>query len=452
VRLTVAARTAAVGALLFQFLAPVTSLAVGTAHLGSIGPGGRLDGPVEYLIGPQGSRTYTFDVSGGGPLLRVSLDLSNRDDCVAFDLTSPSGKRINASRVDWPYACASDGTGQLFDVELTARGPEVGRWTVNVYGYGVVDLAFRLRVALEKASRQPKALLPNLVPWIPWEFGFVAPASDHPGTADDRDNQPGDPTLSCHPAEEPGAVDCLRFSAGVYNIGDGPMFIRFAGTDAYQFVFLRDGTAGYYPDNYAKGNYTAAWAGSGEWHEFHGHRHLSEFVQYELLEVTDSEAGTMTAVGTGDKHGYCTLSQQLRSWDSLAQDHQWASFVNDGEFCRDFMTLERGWGDIYRWQRPGQFVSYESIAESDGTMPAGFYVLRMTVDPNDRIVETNDGDNVGYALIRVIDGGGPGLDTVVVCEQGLGDSPWDPAKTVVPDRFAWAKLAADPGYTPPSCE
>jgi hypothetical protein len=115
------------------------------------------------------------------------------------------------------------------------------------------------------------------------------------------------------------------------------------------------------------------------------------------------------------------------------------------------MNLERGWGDIYRWQRPGQYVSYASVAEADGSMRAGRYVLRFTVDPVDHIAEGDETNNVGYALIEVVDGGGLGHDRLVVCEQGFGRDPWDASRRVVPDRFAWAKLAADPGYTAPAC-
>ncbi len=443
---------AAVAALAASFGSPAATAASAPIHLGSVAPGGRLDATPIFAPGPSGHWQYTFDITGRGSVLRVGVDMSQRDTCFAYTLTDPSGVQVNPAWQDWPYVCTGVDTGQSFDTEVSAWRPAQGRWTVTVDALNVDDLAFRLRVVLEQKAREPKELLPNLVPWTPWEFGFVAPASDHPGTANDTQNTPGDPTVACHPEDEPGAIDCLRFSAGVYNTGAGPMYIQFLGDDAYQHVYSRDSTPGYYVDNEAKGRFTSTWAGSGEWHPFHEHRHLSDFVLYELLAVDDIDAGAMTAVGTGDKHGYCTFSQQVRDWGLGSQDHQYSSYAATGDFCRDFMTLERGWGDIYRWQRPGQYVTYESIAEPDGTMPAGLYVLRSTVDPLDNIRETDETDNTGYALLRVVDGGGPGLDSVIECEQGLGDSPWDPAKVVIDDRLEWAKVAANPGYTPPSCD
>jgi len=420
-------------------------------HLGSIGFGGRLDGSAEFLNGLSVTREYTFDVKGRGRL-RVTLDLSNRDDCVALQLFDPSGSQVNPASYDYPYVCPASGdSGQVFDIELSVAKPAPGRWRAVVNGIDVIDLSLRLRITLDDPSKTKAThLYPDLVPWLPWEFGFAAPASDHPGTAHDRDNQPGDPAVSCHPDEEPGDTRCLRFSAGLYNVGNGPMYISFRDDIAYQHIYRQDSTPLDFSDNEARGRYLERTAGSGEWHTFHEHRHLADFVLYELLEVI-GPSGTLSPVGTGDKHGYCTFSQQIADWGTTKQDPQYSSYPS-GVFCDAAMTLERGWGDIYRWQRPGQYVSYAAVADADGSMRAGRYVLRLTVDPEDNIGETNDSNNVGYTLIEVIDGGGLGQDTVIVCEQGLGTGPSDPARQVVPDRFAWAKLAADPTYVAPTCD
>jgi hypothetical protein len=235
----------------------------------------------------------------------------------------------------------------------------------------------------------------------------------------------------------------------MYNVGAGPMYVSFSDDAASQHLYAADDTPLTFADNERAGRFVEQPAGSGEWHEFHHHRHLAEFVLYELLEVKDA-AGALAPVGTGKKHGYCTFSQQIADWSSTVQDPQYASYP-DGDFCDDAMTLERGWGDIYRWQRPGQYVSYAPVAEADGSMRAGRYVLRFTVDPVDHVRETDETNNVGYALIEVVDGGGPGQDRIVVCEQGMGRDPWDAAREVVADRFEWAKRAADPAYTAPAC-
>ena len=84
-------------------------------------------------------------------------------------------------------------------------------------------------------------------------------------------------------------------------------------------------------------------------------------------------------------------------------------------------------------------------------MRAGHYLVRVTVDPTDLLDETRENDNVAYAHINVVDGATPNSDRIVVCEQGLGKSAWDPTKHVTGDPFHWARLLQDPTFTTPAC-
>ena len=418
--------------------------------LGPLSVGGRLDGPTEALPGPgPDERAYAFDVADPGGRLRVSVDLSNRDDCLTLELRDPAGISVAAAAGDYPVVCPhADRSGQVFDLELAVADAAPGRWMARVIGEDTRDLRMRLRTTLEAApasaptSDSADLLYPDLVPWLPWEFGFSAPANANPGTAHDRDNGPGEPTVSCHPEEEPDDTRCLRFSAGVYNAGDGPLYVAFRDDAAIQHVYRRDDTPLDHTDNERSGAFEERPAGRGEWHPFHQHSHLSEFVLYELFAVSEAD-GTLTPLATGGKHGYCTFSQHILDWASSAQDPQFASFP-DGPFCDAAMNLERGWGDVYRWQRPGQYLAFDDAMDPDGSMTAGRYVVRLTVDPEGNIAENDETNNVGYTVIQVVDGGGPGQDTVLVCEQGMGAVPGDPAAAVVADRFAWTSPDAAP--------
>ena len=174
-------------------------------HLGSVGPGGRLDGDAMYIATGPDTRAYTFDITGPGGRLRVSLDLSNRDDCVDLTLWDPQETAVAAMAYDRPLVCPSSRqSGQMFDIELSVPEAAAGRWRAVVAGNDVVELSLRIRVSLTDTVLAPSgspttataSLYPDLVPWLPWGFGFAAPASDHPGTANDRDNGPRDPTVS----------------------------------------------------------------------------------------------------------------------------------------------------------------------------------------------------------------------------------------------------------------
>ncbi len=428
---------------------PVASLApVEPQDLGSLAVGGRVDGPVETLPGPGPAElAYAFEVTDAGGRLRATLDLSNRDDCLTLELLDPSGTPAQPGRGDYPVVCPhGDRSGQVFGIDLGVTAAVAGTWTARVHAEDVRDLRLRFRATLDPGTTTlapGQALAPNLIPWLPWEFGFAAPSNSAPGTAHDRDNGPGDPTVSCHADEEPEATQCLRFSAGVYNVGDGPLSVVFQDDAAIQHVYLADATPLDHTDNERAGAYDDHLAGRGEWHPFHQHRHVSEFVQYELFTLPGGDAEPVR-IGDGGKHGYCTFSQQIQDWASTAQDPQHASFP-DGPFCDAAMTLERGWGDLYRWQRPGQYLAYDAVMDPDGSMTAGRYLVRMTVDPAGSIVETNEIDNVGYVVIDVVDGGGPGQDTVVVCEAGSGPGPGGPA---IEERDRWSR--AEPALECPA--
>jgi hypothetical protein len=81
------------------------------------------------------------------------------------------------------------------------------------------------------------------------------------------------------------------------------------------------------------------------------------------------------------------------------------------------LALTRGWGDVYRWQRPGQYVEFGGNGD-------GLYVVRTTVDKGNTTLETDETDNSAYALVRI---SARRIDTL---ERGWGTSPFDPSKTV----------------------
>lgn len=494
-RRTVLVGLACLASLLASVLTPTKALSaivadssLEPAHLGTLRPGtslfqdgeyvrssrGGFPGAAAYFFAPPAAqaaadpcvtksgycRLYDVEVATEGPAtLRVALDSSKRGECFALELRDPQGNRVPVQfDGGFPTVCPEFVPSfQAYNIDTRVSDPQPGTWQIRVLAPEVEDWAYRVRAVLEgPPGIEPDLLAPNLVPWLPSEFGFTAPASPDPGTAIDRQNPPGRPDVSCHPAEEAEDSKCLRFSAGVYNVGDGPLNLRFRNDTAYQHVYTPDDTPGYYSDNEENLDYLEVEAGPATFHTSHEHRHFHDMVLYELFSAPDAsptppyqQGNALTPVSSGKKEGYCTFSQGFENWFGVKQDPQFASFSAGN--CDTSMTLERGWGDVYRWQRPSQFVPYDPVAEADGTMRAGFYVVRITIDPEDRLLETRENDNTGYAYIRVIDGTLPHSDRVVVCEQGFGKSPWDPTKKVMDDRLLWAELLQDPNFRAEPC-
>ena len=176
-------------------------------------------------------------------------------------------------------------------------------------------------------------------------------------------------------------------------------------------------------------------AGTYEYHATHGHWHYTDILFYELLWV-DPATRTTTPVGVGHKSGFCPGDQGYGEWRSLDQQPNGAVNATRSGSCiivrsqlDGAMGLTAGWGDYYRWQRPGQFVDFSG-------QPDGEYVIRATVDVLDNVLESDESDNASYAHVRVTG------DQVEILERGYGDSPFDPDKVLADDHRGQYPIAA----------
>jgi hypothetical protein len=281
-------------------------------------------------------------------------------------------------------------------------------------------------------------MLPNLRAVPPFEFGFVAPANPAnaaypPDTVNPPLSVAGVQPLECTVDEMApitlgggGAMGCLRFTSGPINVGDGP-FLK-------EFKFASDLASGQMqPDGpYLRGESRQIivnadgkeWtrpAGTYSFHTTHAHFHDDGILTYELFKV---DGTTLTPAGKGTKSGFCPADQLMGQWREFRQDKPGDFGGGDtatgncyGAADDGLLSLTRGWGDVYRWQRPGQYVDW-------GNNIDGLYVVRATVDKSNTTLETNENDNAAYALIRVT---GRRVDEL---ERGQGMSPFDPDKIV----------------------
>jgi hypothetical protein len=359
--------------------------------------------------------TFPVEVKPGGWRLRVAIDTPSREDSFELDVLDPSGAQQ-----------ASATNSNRFNVEAFVTKPKPGRWTVRVVPRDASYASFRMRAKLETAPvKRPKHLaLPNLMATPPYEFGFVAPANPVNGLyPPDTVNPPLDVAgihpMSCAYDEmvEDGVSRCLRLTTGPRNAGEGPFELHYVPVEhglgvtqtgpVTQRVFYSDGT------------FTDRPAGEFLFHKTHGHYHYQDILDYQLYQVLPGHR--LVRVGSGHKAGFSPADQLFADWSKFEQLE--GSFVEGtpSTFGESTFGLSVGWGDVYRWQRPGQYVDFGSHGD-------GVYVVRTVVDIRNHVLESNETDNCGYALIQVTG------EDVRILERGQGTSPWDPQKKVFTDR------------------
>ena len=371
--------------------------------------------------------SWTVHVAPHGWRLRAALDTPSREDTFTLELFDPKGELVDS---------ASDNT--VFDEEVFAHRPAAGDWTVRVVPRDDAYASFRMRAKLESrpAPYEHKTLLlPNMQVTPPYEFGFVAPANPANGAyPPDTANPPLD-VLGYHPlsctADETFSTDdpdahptrCLRLTTGPRNAGPGVFEVHYNTHDLSDgFGATKHGPARqwiYYSD----GSHITRPAGEFEFHLEHGHYHYDDILQYRLYKVTDRKTGKYVHAGKGVKSGFCPADELFTDWHTFDQAESSYGNANCGYTGsgEGVIGQSQGWGDVYRYQRPGQYVDF-------GTNGDGFYLVRATADLYDHVLETNENDNSGYALIHVVG------DHVNIVERGQGMSPWDPHKTVFTDQ------------------
>ena len=103
----------------------------------------------------------------------------------------------------------------------------------------------------------------------------------------------------------------------------------------------------------------------------HGHYHFQSFADYRLLDLL----GNLAAVG--HKVGFCL--EDLERFDP--------SVSATTKYTCAFQGIQRGWADIYNSALPCQYIDVTGV-------PDGDYILELTIDPENRIEELDESNNV----------------------------------------------------------
>lgn len=173
----------------------------------------------------------------------------------------------------------------------------------------------------------------------------------------------------------------LRFAATSWNSGTGALQVEAGPVDTgsgkqmvNQRVFLSDGSSFLH------------FAGYFEFHAEHDHFHFDDYALY-TLQPLNAPGGSQR---TGRKTTFC-LMDTTRINLSLPGAPQGAVFATCG---RVLQGISVGWGDTYGAHLAGQEIDFSDNAD-------GIYALKIEIDPNKVLVESNKNDNVSCVLLDI---------------------------------------------------
>jgi len=352
--------------------------------------------------------------------------------CAAFELTIDLPPDTFAGRrggvqvaIRWPtddnaldlYVYAHDGTSQS-DVQvglstgilagtadsLLLPSPMNGRYQI----YVALDAANSLDASVDFDAEATVQFAPPTYPIRPL-YPDLATRPQRHVTFDtpsfpifgDPDPAPGE---SCFDSEkvEDGARTCLRFDQTFANVGDGPEELRFllphdpadTSHDVQQRTYFSD----------SENHHEDSPAGTWEYHAAHHHYHYDDFAQSNLwlADRAGHRIGTAPA-RTGRKASFCVEDESLDEgrWGRpgvgprtyRAPDCLY-SVAGDAAFDYLVQGLTPGWADIYEWYIPGQYIEVSGLAD-------GNYILETTVDPDRKLIESDEHNNCGSVLVRL---------------------------------------------------
>ena len=118
-----------------------------------------------------------------------------------------------------------------------------------------------------------------------------------------------------------------------------------------------------------------------EWSACHGHYHLKAATIYELLSLD------MTTIVAGRKNAFCFLDGSR--YDPNAGPSSGYNCSNQG--------ITSGWQDVYFHSLDCQWIDVTGV-------PTGNYILKVTVNQNGLIGESNYSNNSAFANVKIAQG------------------------------------------------
>ena len=180
----------------------------------------------------------------------------------------------------------------------------------------------------------------------------------------------------------------LRFDSIIVNVGDGRFEVRGSRPDTN----TPEMTVKQRIYNDAGGYRTRATTAkmyfdgvNGE--HGHNHWHLRDLQRYALIRLDNG-----VKVGTGAKHGFCFFDNY--PFGSTQDPYYKGCGEGQPDALSVRMGLLRGWGDIYEWDIPDQYIDITGLT-------SGSYKLRARADASDWFAESNNTNNFTWVDIQI---------------------------------------------------
>lgn len=213
---------------------------------------------------------------------------------------------------------------------------------------------------------------------------------------------------SCYLDEtaDTGATRCLRFTSEVDNVGAGRLQLQIpwatSSSGAPQSGFVPNTCRAQQVIAYSDGSTRLRPAGACEFHPMHAHFHYRDFVAFSLHAV-NPDGTTGAEVAASLKESFCLADDGYFGFGTAGPNGP-RGYVGqpdcnvpsaDSPPAHDayvHMGLTPGWGDIYTWDTPDQFIDIT-------TTPPGTYDIVATANPSNNLLLEGDQHSCGATRI-----------------------------------------------------
>ena len=215
---------------------------------------------------------------------------------------------------------------------------------------------------------------------------------------------------SCYADEtaSTGATRCLRFTSEVDNTGLGTLQLQipWAAASAGHSGFVPGLCEAQQVITWSDGSTRTRPAGACEYHATHGHFHYRDFVEFSLHRV-NADGSTGATVAASLKESFCLADDGYFGFGSPGPNGP-RRYVGQPD-CNVpsppaapspdvWVTMGNspGWGDIYTWDTPDQYIDISAT-------PAGVYDILARANPGGALLLDGASQSCAGTRIRLTD-------------------------------------------------